>query len=474
MSSLIAAEQLQSIRIRAAAEKERRTRLLSDYHSYINRVNPKFEWWKHAEALASVMWRIVRKELTRVMFFMPPRHGKSEMGSKILPSAWLSAHPTEWVGITSYGDTLAKKMSRAARSYYKRGGGELNPAISGVQEWENMFGGGCWEAGVGGSITGRGYNLGIIDDPLKNPEEAESIVVTDSQIDWYDTVFLKSAEPHASIVLIMHRWSQRDLAGYILSKAEERNEPWHIVVMDALKSDARLDIPKNCTQEPDWRSIGEALCPERYTADDLKARKKTISPKYWNSLYQQRPVEESGEIWKRDWFKGKTFKLGTQPELTNIGKDWDAAYTKKEKNSASGYIESGRDENGDLWITGMDFKWLEFPELIKWMRSVGGPHHVEAKASGKSIVQTLKSYRLYAQEVPVEGGNDKVARAKLATPAAELGHVHVAEHIISRLLDDDKQGILRFPNGEHDDVNDMLVQAINRLFKKGRFVWGVA
>jgi predicted phage terminase large subunit-like protein len=124
-------------------------------------------------------------------------------------------------------------------------------------------------------------------------------------------------------------------------------------------------------------------------------------------------------------------------------------------------VKAGKDKDGNIYIIDLDYDWLEFPDLMRWMVSNGGPHYIEDKASGKSAKQSLQDNGIYAQLVSVEG--DKVARSKLASPLVERGDVYVNKRIIDTLLSDPNQGILDFPNGRGDDVNDAFVQALNRL-----------
>ena len=157
--------------------------------------------------------------------------------------------------------------------------------------------------------------------------------------------------------------------------------------------------------------------------------------------------------------------------MEQIWTDWDLAYTKEEKNSASAYVKTGVFA-GNIYIIDFDWKWLEFPQLVRWMKAVGGPHAVEGKASGKSARQTLSQKGVIVTEVKVS--SDKVARAKSATPIAEAGMVYMKKSMADRLYNDSKQGILFFPNGQHDDEADALSQALVRRSKNGNLVIGNA
>lgn len=179
----------------------------------------------------------------------------------------------------------------------------------------------------------------------------------------------------------------------------------------------------------------------------------------------QIPAPADGGIWKK-WIipiDDKDFPL----ELKNLGSDWDLAYTEKETNSACAYVTSGT-YNNKMYIDDFGFDWLEFPKLMDYMKQTKSPHYIEAKASGKSAKQTLTNQGIPAIEVKVDGG-DKIARTQMATPYAEAGMIYCRKSILDKLYHDDKQGILTFPNNSHNDLNDALVQAINRLLAQPKF-----
>jgi len=261
----------------------------------------------------------------------------------------------------------------------------------------------------------------------------------------------------------MTRWHPDDLAGRLLEQEKTSPQNWHIVNFSAIK-DIPQRFPDTCTVEPDWREWGEALCPERFDADELKRTQANIGQSAWLSLFQQRPTDLSGSIWKREWFQTYDPEALNGTKIENVGLDWDTAYTEKEENSATAYIKAGVGSDGKIYVMGFNYDWLEFPEALEWVKELGGPDYIEQKASGKSIVQALRKAQLYAREVPVKGG-DKVARTKIVTPLVESGKVLVNKNILNALLDDPRQGILKFKSSQDPgtDVNDAFVQCLNRL-----------
>jgi hypothetical protein len=448
----------------ARAERESRERKHWNFRGFVKHVNRYYEWHPHNEKLADALEKVAAGKIKRLMVFEPPRHGKSEEVSRLFAAYYLLKNPRKQVGLCSYSAEIANDLSKAARDNYKRAGKPVNSDESAASNWRTAEGGGEWAAGVGGSITGRGFDLGIIDDPLKNAEEAYSSGIREKQKDWWQSTFYTRREPHAAIILIQTRWHEDDLAGWLLSREEESPECWHIVNFEAIKTIDRLNIPSTCTRTLDTRKPGEALCPARYDINELEKIRKHTGSAFWNAMYQQRPTAQEGEIWRREWFKSFdpfTLKVKTM----DMGYDWDLAYTKSDRNSASAYVKAARDRENNIYIYDFDFRWLEFPELIRWMAAKRGPHYVEQKASGKSAVQTLKENNIAAYEVPVEGG-DWLSRPKLASPIAENGHVFVARNILDRLLEDPGQGLTLFPNSTHSDVNDAFTQCLNRLFTR--------
>lgn len=173
------------------------------FREFIRRANPKYEFYPHAETLIAVLQRVADGELRRVMFFMPPRHSKSETVSRLFSAYYVYRFPMRWAAITSYGAKLAYSLSRNARNHYVLGGGSLAGDAAAVEKWETGQGGGLWATGVGGSATGFGFHLGIIDDPLKDAEAASSEQVREKQRDWYRSTFSTREEPGGAIVLVM-------------------------------------------------------------------------------------------------------------------------------------------------------------------------------------------------------------------------------------------------------------------------------
>lgn len=407
----------------------------------------------------------------------------SETFSRLLPAHFLRAHPGKHVGLTSYGAELAWELSEEARDYYVGDGGELDAEAK--KRWTNPEGGEMWAAGVGGAMLGRGYHLGIVDDPIK-PEDAHSPTYQKRFERWWPSKFLSRAEPGAAIVVVMQRLGTDDPVDYLLRRevgedTDEAPQHWHVVVMDEVKSDEPLGrwdgpmgLPDTCTVEPDDRAVGDVLAPTRFNPDQVDEKQSSAGTLVTSAQRQQRPMTPTGDFWQEGWFRTYT---DLPEDAYRGGKDWDTAYTSDEANSASAYVESyrgpGDPEQFPIYIENIDWDWREFPELVAWMKSLTGPHHIEQKASGKSAAQSLQRQGVAVHEVPVEGG-DKFARAAGVQPVVSNRRVYVHERVRDQLLEGDRQGLLRITaeqlqnDGPNLDLNDAFVQALHRHTGGGR------
>lgn len=431
------------------------------FRDFINRAYPDYQFYRHCEQLIRVLQQVADGELNRLMLFLPPRHGKSLTVTQLFSAYYLYSNARDNVILSSYNKDLATKHSVLAREFYDAAGGQLNPNQQRKDDWQTKRGGSFFAEGVGGSLIGKGFDLGIIDDPIKNAEEAFSAANRQRLKDWYQSTFYTRAQPGASIVLINQRWHRDDLSGFLLTSDEDIEEGWHVVSQEAVKEPSTISVPSTCTLEPDFRKSGEALCADLYDIKALSKIEKTVGQYFWNAQYQQRPVPESGGIWKPAWFS--TFE--TLPEsviLEDRGVDYDLAQTKNTRNSASAWIDAAKDGEGNIYVLDAGFGYLEFPELIRKMKTFGGPHYIENKSAGLSAIQTLNREGLAA--FPVRVQKDKITRARLATPVAEQGKVYIHTSIYKKLLFDPVQGISEFPDGKKDDVADAFSQALSRLY----------
>ncbi len=344
---------------------------------FVSQVNPRFVRYPHVEKLAAVLQKVADGELSRLMVFMPPRHGKSELISRLFAAYYLYRYPARWVGITSYAAELAYTLSRNARENYTRAGGGLHPSAYAVRHWETGQGGGLWAAGVGGPITGKGFHCGIIDDPVKNAEEAHSETLRLKQWEWWQSTFLTREEPGAAIVVVQTRWHEDDLSGRILAHEEEEPENWHIVHYEAIKEAERPAYPASCALEPDFRRPGEALAPARYPLEKLERIRRRVGDYFFGALYQQQPRVRDGGMFRREWFEVVTAVPAGQVSYCRY---WDKAGTR----------DAGSHTAGVLMAVCAGVYYVVDVVMGQW----------EAPAREKVITQTLESDRARYGHVP--------------------------------------------------------------------------
>lgn len=407
------------------------------FREFVDKAYPRYQWYRHCEVLCNVLQRVADGDLKRVMVFMPPRHGKSQLATRLFPGYFLYRHLHKWVGINSYASELAYTFSRAARDAYRESGALLRDDACAVKHWETTDGGGLWAAGVGGPITGKGFTLGVIDDPLKNQEEAFSDRIRDKQKDWYDSTFYTRGEADAAIVVILTRWHSDDLAGWLLKQELTLEEPerWHIVNFEAIKEEEPPQFPSSCTVEPDWREPGEPLCPERFNLKKL-LKIKAKNSYFWSALYQQRPVPREGGMIQQAWFG----RYRTPPaRFEQIVMSWDTASKASELSCPWSCTVWGI-WGGNYYLLYVFTKRMEFPEgkrtagnlMLQWKPAAV---LIEDKSTGQSLIQELRANGVedehrkkhYFSVIPIEPCGDKLTRMSVESPAVEAGRVWLPE-----------------------------------------------
>ncbi|NBS69643.1 hypothetical protein EBT31_12125, partial [bacterium] len=280
------------------------------FSDWLTDISPNFTWhWQHLQHIRQHLDQITAGSLKRLVITVPPRHGKSEMGTIRYPVFRLQQDPAQRVVIAAYSQTLANTFSRKARRIAQ----DLLSLASdrkAVEQWDTIEGGGLRAVGVGAGITGLGANLIIIDDPVKSREEAESEAYRERVWNWYRDDLYTRLEPGGAVVLTMTRWHEDDLAGRILSSDDA--DSWTVVNLPAIAED----------NDPLGRTPGEALCPERYDLTALQDRRRVLGEYGFNALFQQRPSPPAGGLFKRSWWQ--TFR--ELPQLDRIITSWDLTF----------------------------------------------------------------------------------------------------------------------------------------------------
>lgn len=472
---------------RAALEEEAARRGLLTYPtfgSFVAARAPELLEHEYMQRQVSVAERVDAGRIRRLLVLLPTQYGKSTIWSKLFPAYWLLKRPAHMVALASYSAELAWEISSDSRDYYAQSGGRFREgSVKGsMRNWRTLrtrgASGGMWATGIGGAALGRGYNLGVVDDPI-DPEQVASIAYQKRFARWWAAKWLRGQRPGGSpIVFVMQRLAINDPVAWMLEREEGGTaEHWHILVMDEIRSDepfGRWDgprgFPATCTVEPDPRPIGEVLAPKfrpPAEVEDLQAKSGHIVAA---AQRQQRPMRPTGDFWALKWFEDRVYDV-LPPDAHDGGWDWDTAYTKDDDNAATAGVKSyrgaGDKKSCRVYIEDVVWDWLEFPDLVKLLLDdLTGPHYVEKKASGKSVAQVLRSHGVPCEEIDVRG--NKLERAAAAQPVVSTGGVYINRKIYQKLLYGEHQGLLRITaeallaDRGGLDLNDAFVQALHR------------
>ena len=324
------------------------------FHDFIRSAFPTFQFHRLSELLIDLLQQVADGQLTRLIVCCPPRHGKSQLVSRLFPAYWVSRHPELFCAIASYSGELAYAHSREARHYFRLTGHALSKDSAAVGNWLTPQRGGCIAAGVRGPFTGKGYNLGIIDDPYKGPEDAKSALQRERLIDWLKSVWFTRAEPGltadgsllpAAQVVVQTRWDHHDMTAWLLEQeAEENPEHWTVLNLPAIAEpiNIAMPIPPTCTRVPDWRQPGEPLCPERVPLEVLQRIRTRLGSYWWNALYQQRPSPAEGLLFRKDWIQAPLPVAPGQPRrYAPLVLSCDLSFKDGKDNDACGFALLG-------------------------------------------------------------------------------------------------------------------------------------
>jgi predicted phage terminase large subunit-like protein len=440
----------------------------------------EFNW--HHELLCQKLQAFAEKKIKRLMIFVPPRHGKSELASRKLPAWIFGINPNARIIGTSYGSELAslfnRDVQRTIDSYAYR---EVFPQtrlsesnirtaafgtyIRNSDQFEIVGKKGSYRsAGVGGPITGTGGDYLILDDPYKNSEEAESPTVRRKVWEWYTSTFYTRQEKDASIMIIQTRWHEMDLSGSLLQamkKGDEFADQWEVVSLPAI-----MDMGQNRNPD-DPRLINQALWENKYSIDWLKKTKGVLGTRQFSALYQQDPRPGDGTMIKSQWMKYYTRK----PErFEKIIQSWDMAFGGKVTSDfvvGSIYGKSG----SEFYLLDQVRGQMDFPDTIrafkmlsqKWPAAI--TKLVEAKANGQAVIDSLK--KEISGIVPVNPSTSKLARLNAVIGLYEAGNVYYPSPEVHHWVEDHVEEMLAFPLGSKDDRVDAETQALNYFNKSG-------
>ncbi|AND27484.1 terminase [Bacillus thuringiensis serovar israelensis] len=385
---------------------------------------------------------------------MPPRHSKSMTITETLPSYYLGNFPEERVIEISYSDTFARRFGKKNKEKVKQYGPDLfdiqiSKESSAHDEWllDNEIGG-MISRGVLSGITGMGADLMIIDDPIKNREEADSETHRGKIWDeWIDS-FSTRLHPGAIVILILTRWHEDDLQGRLLSKEYGEPLPWQV-----------YNLPLEAEEDDViGRAVGEPLWPERYGLEFIQERKRY--PSSFNSLYQGRPTAAEGNLLKRKWWQ----YYDTLPKMVHIIMSIDATF-KDEADSDFVCIQVWGKNGADMYLIDNLKARMNFPTTLQAIRNMVRKYPkahaklVEDKANGPAIISMLKNE--IGGMIPVNPQGGKVARVNAVSPYIESGNVYLPRY--APWTQDFVEECASFPQGKNDDQVDAMSQALNRF-----------
>jgi predicted phage terminase large subunit-like protein len=422
----------------------------------------------HLELLCEKLEMVARGQIRRLMIFMPPRHGKSQVVSKKFPAWYLGNWPGKSIILACYAAELAFDFSQIARDTLEAEreifpNVRVNRMSRAKARWtlEGYYESGMIAAGVGGPITGRGADIGIIDDPIKNAEEAQSETVRESVWQWYRTTFRTRLQPGGSIILIMTRWHEDDLAGRLLENMKAGGEQWEVISLPAIAEEDDLL----------GRKPGEPLSP-RYPLSELLPIKQS-DRQTWISLYQQRPRPEDGSYFHTKWFVNidlhdlRTSYLNrlSQPLVYSA---MDFAIGEKDQNNWNVITTGALTTGNELIITDVQrFRADSFEtssyDIAERILDVqkefqpllfGFEDGQIFKAIWPVVLRLAKERGIVINEYPLTPIRDKQARARILQARMRKGQVLFPHEAL--WFENLQEELLAFPNGKWDDQVDAL------------------
>lgn len=419
----------------------------------------------------------------RLIVTMPPRHGKSELISRFTPAWYLGTFPDRKIILATYSDQFSASWGRAAREVMEDVGKQLwgvevNQEAKGGQHWEllppsgqrSLRNGVMTTAGVGGGITGKGANLMIIDDPVKNAQDAQSKVVQEAQLAWWQSTARTRLQPGASVILVMTRWHENDLAGRL---AASEDEEWELINFPAI-AELPPDADAQHWNDALGRRAGEALWPEMYDLENLEATRRAMGNYWFGAMYQQRPAPAEGNLFKRDNLRyyDRDFANGIltlhhddrdfhfNPGYGLIFQTVDCAGSSKETSDYTVVSTWAVTPQADLvWL---DCEWVQFESLDiggfvdrkfrEWSPAIVG---VERIGFGLTVIQELS--RKGVPVVRLEPSTDKVSRCLSAVARTEEHRVFLPQN--ASWKDHAIEQLAGFPNAANDDIVDTVSYA---------------
>lgn len=434
------------------------------FKNYVLAMSPQYDMNWHHRLLADTLDKVERGEIKRLIVTMPPRHGKSELCSKFFPTYFLGKNPNKSIIHVSY-----------AAAVVERWGGEIRDILLDPRHkicfpkcevgWQRSRSfielaqgqrrtGYYVNAGIGGAITSFGADLLIIDDPIKDAEEADSDIMREKVWDFYGAVALTRLEQGGAIVLIQTRWHEDDLAGRLLEQATMGGDQWDV-----------LNFPAIAMDDEEYRKKGEPLWPAKKSLTDLSAIKASVRPRTWWALYQQTPTRTEDQEFKPEWFRYYEH-MAEVPEGAVITLAIDPAFSANKSSDYTAITVRAR-LGSKRWV--LDYVNAKLGETPKAIWEAALP-----------LIQTYRPYKIgieaFAAQVMLGAYfREKLAERGINTEVVDLRipnikNANVAKSRIRALSSPLREGnyffqrwmmalekqLLAFPSGKNDDLIDSL------------------
>jgi len=437
-----------------------------NFLAFCQYVWPEMIVGEHHRLIAEKLDRVVSGECKRLMIAMPPRHGKSQMGSYLFPAYLMGRVPRSKLIVGSHTAELSQRFGRMIRNLvsedrYK----EVFPDMTlsadskAAGRWDTSQGGEAFFIGKGGAMTGRGGDIVILDDIL-DEQDAQSDTAMDNTFEWYTSGPRQRLQPNGSIIVINTRWRTDDLTGRLLRmQGQPRSDHWEVLEFPAI-------LPS-----------GKPLWPQYWNLLELEKVRTAIGQRKWNAQWQQTPTAEDGAILKREWWR--RWPNDDLPPVEYLIQSYDTAYSKKETADYSvittwGVFYPDVDSGANIILMDVERGRWDFPELKR--KALEHYKHwqpdnvlIEAKATGTVLQQEMRRMGIPVTMYNPGGrraGQDKVSRANAVAPMFESGMVWAPQ---TQWADELIEECAAFPNGDNDDMVDSTTQAMLR-FRSGNFV----
>ena len=469
-----------------AATKELAARTLARRRliEFVKRFHPRYmAGWVHHDIcrrLERFSEAVARGESPRLMILMPPRHGKSQLASKLYPAWHLGHYPHHEFISCSYNISLAMDFSREVRDVIATDEYDklfpktrLDPDRKGAESWKllsptGVGAGGYNAAGVEGGITGKGAHILVIDDPFKNTEEADSPEHREKVWNWYLSSAYNRLAPGGGVLVIQTWWHDDDLAGRLQTLMKENPDDPYVDKWDVVK------YPAIAEEDEEFRAKGEALHPDRYNYDALMRIQRQYggpTSRYWSALYQQNPIPNEGAFFTRDMFRHFGDTIDTNG--MSIIQTWDLAITEKRSNDWTVGTTIAQDHNDNLYVLEqVRFRSNDAGKIVDEMIDmyVKYPNVSAFGVEDGQIWKTMKPLfvkRMVERKVYIPLDNDahklvpvtdKMVRARPLQGRMQMKKVAFPRG--AAWLDDLMKEALRFPGGVHDDTVDSLAWAV--------------